>query len=144
MLGEALGRAGIKDFIRLQIDPDTLDVVSFDKRNLSLLLNDLYGPKKSSGERDSGAKVVSDTRSLSRLASVLASDKASSVLHGGKTIDEAEIYVDTLEQSLNRLSKLTEGISVLLRKLLATNEVLSAYRNFDMAVRKFVKESQAK
>jgi hypothetical protein len=137
-LGEALTRAGIKEFVRLEVDPETLEVLSFDKRNFSLLLNDLYGPKKSTGERDTRTKVVTDTRSLSRLANVLSSEKANSVLHAGKTLDEAEIYVDTREQSISRLYKLSKGMGVLLRKLRASHDLILSYRRFDAAVKKFV------
>ena len=52
--------------------------MSFDKKNLSALLNDLYGPKKAGAkDRDTSAKVVVDT-DLSRLAYILEPDKADS------------------------------------------------------------------
>ena len=148
VLGEAIGRAGIKEFIELEVNPQTLEVLSYNKKKLALLLNDLYGARKNTVERDPGAKVVSDTRKLSRLANVLSSEKASSVLHSGKTLEEAEIYVDTREQSINRLSKLSKALGVLLKKLLRGNKdagsnLLEMYRRFDDAVKKFVsKESE--
>jgi hypothetical protein len=142
VLGEALQRAGIKKFLQLEVDPKTLDIVGYDKKNLTLLLNDLYGPKKGA-DRDASAKVVFDTRDLSRLSRVLESDKASSVLHGGKNLGEAEIYVDTREQSLSRLHKVTKELGLLLKKLLPGSKdaegvkLLQLFKQFESAVKAF-------
>ena len=144
VLGEGLGRTGIKDFLRLEVDSSSLEILSYDKKRLSQLLNDLYGPKKANGDRDVGAKVVTDTRALSRLANVLSSEKAGSVLHSGKTLEEAEIYVDSREQSLKRLSKLTKELQVLLRKILKGHRgeeglrLFKSYKEFDDSVKVFL------
>ena len=81
VLGEALGRTGIKKFLQLEVDSKSLAIQSFNKRNFKLLLDDLYGPKKPKGtERDVTLKAVRETRDLSRLSNVLASEKASAIL----------------------------------------------------------------
>lgn len=144
VIAEALQRAGIKKFLQLEVDPKTLDILSFDKKNLSLLLNDLYGPKKRGEERDAGARVVHDTRDLSRLAGVLSSDKATAALHAGHSLEEAGIYVDTGEQSITRLSKMTKELGVLLKKLLPGGKnaggarLLQIYKQFEAAVKAFI------
>src|ERR1700734_984324 len=43
VLGEALQRSGVKKFLALEVDTKTLQIQSYSKRNLALLLNDLYG-----------------------------------------------------------------------------------------------------
>ena len=148
VLGEALARTGIKKFLQLEVDPKTLKVMSYDKKNLNLLLTDLYGPKGRGGERDPNGRIVFDTRDLSRLANVLNSEKATSVLHAGGTIGEAEIYVDSWEQSVTRLTKVMKEMRVLIKKMLrqkngAENKDLStSFRRFDAAIKGFVKKAR--
>ncbi len=143
VLGEALQRSGVKKFLALEVEPQTLDVRGYSKKNLALLLDDLYGPRKGT-QRDAGAKVVYDTRGLTRLSRILESEKATSVLHAGKSIEQAEIYVDTREQSLTRLSKVTKDLGVLLKKLLPSAkhpedaQLLRVYKEFETAAKAFV------
>jgi len=147
VLGEALQRAGIKKFLQLEVDPETLAIQSYEKRNLDHLLNYLYGPKKKEGERDGNAKVVFDTRDLSVLGRVLSSDAATAELRKGRSLEEAEIYVDTREESLKRLSKFTKELGVLCKKLLPGNKipeassVSQAYKQFEVAVKAFLNKS---
>jgi hypothetical protein len=144
MLGEALQRTGIKKYLQLQVDPKTLEIKSYDKRHLGLLLDDLYGRKKTGAERDPATRLVSDTRDLSRLAKVLSADKAALALRGGKALEEAEILVDSREESIARLSKVTKQLGVLLKKLCTGSKVpdasrlAQAYKEFDTAVKAFV------
>jgi hypothetical protein len=147
VLGEALARAGIKKFLQLEIDPKTLAILDFNRRSLNLLLTDLYGPKKGSG-RDPSRKIVFDTRDLSRLASVLSSEKATSALHAGKTIGEAEIYVDTWEQSITRLTKVMKEMRALIQKVLRhkngteSEHLRNSFKRFDTAVKDYVKKTR--
>lgn len=146
-LGEALSRAGIKNFIRLEVD-ENLEVESYDKKRLAMLLNYLYGPKKTTGERDGQARVISDTRDVSRLAKVLDSDKAASVLAAGKSIDEAEIHVDTREESIKRLSKLRADLAVLIKKVATgstnheTARLVQSHKQFDAAVKDYINKEK--
>jgi hypothetical protein len=149
MLGEALSRTGVKKFIQLEIDSKTLGILSYNKKNLGLLLDDLYGPKQKDGGRDVSKRVVDDTRDLSKLGKVLGSEKATAALRAGKSLEEAEIYVDTREESIVRLSKTTKELGVLLRKKLLPGSkgeeglrLLRTYKEFEAAVKLFIsKES---
>ena len=144
VLGEALSRAGVKKFLQLEVDTHTLKVTSYDKKNFSLLLDYLYGPKGKRAGRDSTKRVVYDTRDLSRLANVLSSDKATTALRANKPLEEAEIYVDTREQSIERLSKVTRELGVLLNNLLGqgrdaeSTHLLKSYKELQAAVKAFV------
>jgi hypothetical protein len=147
VLGEALGRTGIKNFLQLEVD-EQLAVVSYNKKRLALLLNYLYGPKKTTGERDASARVISDTRDISRLGKVLDSEKAASILGAGKSIEEAEIYVDTRDESLKRLAKVRKDVAVLLKKLATgstnpeTARLVQTHKQFDAAIKDFISKEQ--
>jgi hypothetical protein len=143
VLGEALGRSGIQKFIQLEVDPKTLDIKSYDRKNLGLVLNDLYGPKKGT-KRDVSAKVLTDTRELSRLAKVLGSEKAAAVLHRGSSLGEAELYVDSREESLKRLSRVTKELSALVKKLTSgkknseSTRLAHLQKQLDAAAKEFI------
>jgi hypothetical protein len=129
MIGEALGRTGVKQFLQLDVDSDTLAIHGFDKRNLQLLLDDLYGPKKHGGrQRDAGARKVHDTRELSTYASVLSSDKALALLRKGKTLADAAIYVETKGDSAKRLLSLLKQLPLLVDRVFAKNKPAEAER----------------
>ena len=145
VLGEALNRAGVKRFLQLDVDSKTLEIKGYDRANLNTLLNYLYGPKKSgSKDREASAKVVRDTRDLSRLAGVLESEKATTKLRSSGSLDEAEILVDTREESIKRLAKVTKEIGAILKKLGGANKdketanLAASYKPFEIAVKAFV------
>jgi hypothetical protein len=148
VLGEALGRTGIKKFLQLEVDSNTLEIQGFNKHNFKLLFDDLYGPKRAATkERDASKRMVRDTRDLSRLARVLNSDKAALVLHAGKGLDEAEIYVDTREESMKRLGKAVKSLGLLIKKLVGQKRdpeslnLLQGFRDFEAAVRAFQRKN---
>jgi len=147
VLGEALNRAGVKKFVQLDVDPGNLEILDYNRTNFRLVLDDLYGPRDTSNKRDITAKKVSDTRYLSTYAKVLSSDKAAKVLHSGKSLGEAAIYVDTLEESLKRLSKLNKELGLLIRKITVGRrggeavQLLQTYKDFDSAARAFLKKN---
>ncbi len=142
-LSEALKRSPTAGFLELETDPKTLEVISFDKKKFALLLDDLYG-KKERGIRNSDTKVVSDTREISTYSRVLGSKLASDVLHSGKSLADAEIYVDTTEESKKRLTQLTKQIGTLLKKMSSEKKskedikVLDTYKAFDIEVKKYL------
>jgi len=148
VLGEALGRTGVKNFLQLDVDADTLEIRSFQKRNLSRLLDDLYGHKiAGTKRRDPSTRKVKDTRDISLYANILSSDKARTHLHSGKGLQEAAIYVDSREQSLNRLAKITREMSLLVRKLIAQDpkheqgiKLQTAFKSLDETVKAFLKK----
>jgi hypothetical protein len=147
VLGESLGRTGVKGFLQLDFDANTLEVRSFHKRNLSKLMDDLYGQRGSgTSRRDPATRKVKDTRDISLFAKILGSDRARAYLHRGKSLREASIYVDTREQSLARLTKITKEMSLLVRKVVANNakstEAIAlhkAFKQMDSAVKAFRK-----
>lgn len=144
VLGEALSRTGIKNFLQLEVDSKTLEIINYDKRNFGLLLNDLYGVSKGN-KRDGSSKIVRDTRDLKRLARVVSSVKAASALHAGRSLEEAEILVDSREESLARLVKVSKELGSLLKKLLSDNkddagsDIQRLYKQFDAAVKIYSK-----
>jgi hypothetical protein len=147
VLGEALQRTGIKNYLQLEVDSQTLKIISFNKKNLNLLLNDLYGSKKpGTSERDVSSRLVDDTRDLSRLARVLDSEKAAVELHKGKSLEQAEIFVDTREESLSRLRKVNKDLSAIIAKLLKGSKereglrLQTAYKEFDAALKEYLKK----
>ena len=66
MLAEALSRTGVKNFLQLDVDAKTLQILDFDKAKLKILLDDLfYGPRvASTKQRNTAEKSVKvhDTR----------------------------------------------------------------------------------
>jgi hypothetical protein len=147
VLAEALGRTGVKKFLQLDVDADTLQILGYDKANLKVMLDDLYGPREASTrQRDTGAKKVHETRDLSTYASVLSSEKASAVLHGGKSLREAAIYVDTREESRGKLSRAVKELGLLVRKVLEDDKtpeasaVLRTLKELDSAVKAYLKK----
>lgn len=104
MLGEALSRAGIKQYIELDVDRKSFTIRSFNKVRLSRLAEFLYGSKTGKkGKEQFVDRVVTDTRQLGRLSKVLANKRASEALEKGKTLDEAELYLGSAQETINKL-----------------------------------------
>ncbi len=143
VLGEALQRSGIKKYLQLEVDPKELKILSFDKKKLKLLLDDLYGPANGS-DRDSSGRLVHDTRELSELGKVLGSDRAEAELRRGRSLAEAVVYVDTREQSIVRLRQVNKQMSAIVRRLSMGrrdpdgDELQSAYKAFDTVLKRFL------
>lgn len=107
-LGEALARVGVKEYLKLKVSPSTFEVKRLDKSKLGYLLEFLYGKTeqdRGGRYRSVGSPRIVETRQLSRLSKVLASRPASEVLERGSTLEEAEIYVESREETLQQLLK---------------------------------------
>jgi hypothetical protein len=118
VLAEAINRAGIKEFIELDVDPATLQVLSFNKANLEELLTMLYGPAATDGTRDSSKKIIEETRDLTKLAKVLSSKPATAALRKKKDLEEAILYVEDDKSGLvQKLEKEVSQIRVLVTRL---------------------------
>jgi hypothetical protein len=152
VLAEALNRSGVKDFLQLDVDGSTLHIAGFNKQNLSIVLDHLYGPRISSSThyRDAKKRKVHDTRDLSVYSNVLASDKARSALASGRDLEEAALYLGTDEQSLVRLVKMLKALRLLISKVTPTSaakrdsaaaELRSAFARFESAVKAFQKKN---
>ena len=138
ILGEALGRSGIKEYIQLDIDPKSFKIRGFDKTKFRYLLEFLYGSTRQSG-RAGGLRRITDTRHLSRLSKVLANKRASAKLENGSTLEEAELYISTPEETIEGL---ISELLVILQRIIALNpnpaqikKIAGHFRSFDKAIR---------
>jgi hypothetical protein len=139
--------AGIKRFLQLEVEQKNLTIQGYDKKSLTLLLEYLYGTRMRDGGRDISKKIVRDTRSLSRLSIVLNSELATAALRSGKSIEVAEIYVDTREESIKRLARVTKALGLLVKKLVKgqknseSQRLQDSFKQFEAAANEFtVKE----
>lgn len=142
ILGEALTRVGIREYIELEVDPSSLRVKGFDKSKLQYLLEFLYGTTKTGtrgSKRAAGMRRITDTRQLSRLAKVLANKRASEKLENGSTLEEAELYVTTPEEAIDGL---IAELSVIFQKVIAlepneaqVRRIESSFKSFERAVK---------
>lgn len=126
-LGEAMTRSGVKDFLKLEHD-SSLQITSYNKTKLNHLLDFLYGKKTSKGERDRKTSIVSETRELSRFARTIVSETAYQALLDGESLAEAEIYVDTSQESRERLEKVVRELSRVIKKVVGKNTTKEAKR----------------
>jgi hypothetical protein len=145
ILGEALSRSGIKKFVQLVVNPKTLQIESYNKGNLKIVLGDLYGQAHGAKDRDSGARLVHDTRDLTTYSRILESDKAAAALRKGKSVDEAIIYVDTTSENFERLTRLMRQMKFLVSNLTtgkrtsAGSTLQDRLKEFETAVKAFLK-----
>ena len=108
VLGEGLNRSGIKEYISLDVDKDSLEINGFSKDKLKSLLVFIYG----SPEKDRRDRRIEETRDLSKLAKVLASKDARSALEKGRALDDALVLIDTPRESVARLRRLLSELKV--------------------------------
>jgi hypothetical protein len=147
VLAEAINRAGIKEFIELDVDPATLQVLSFNKANLEELLAMLYGPTASDGTRDSSKKIIEETRDLTKLAKVLSSKPAAAALRRKKDLEEAVLYLEDDKSGLvQKLEKEVSQVRVLVTRL-KPDKALAEYdmlKKVTTDLEKAVKQFKAK
>lgn len=149
MLGEALRRSNISEYIKLKTDPDSLKVISFDKTKLRFLLEFLYGSSEEGrrgGYRAVTSARITETRQLSRLGRVLSSKKAAEKLESGSTIEDAELYVEAREETLEGL---INDLQILLQRIISmqpNNEELAKiekhFQAFQKAIQAFYKNAK--
>jgi len=149
ILGEALQRSDIKTYIKLQTDSDTLRVLDFDKTKFRYLLEFLYGTVdegRRGGYRAVAGPRISETRQLSRLARVLSSKKAGEKLEKGSTLEDAELYVETREETVHAL---IDDLRVLLQRIILlqpsaeeVGKVTAHLRAFQKAAATFPKHAE--
>lgn len=143
-LGEALQRSGIKEYIKLDVDPATLKVRGFDKTKFQYLLEFLYGTRreaKHGTRRAAGMRRITETRQLTRLGRVLANKRASEKLENGSTLEEAEFYVETPAETINGL---IYELRVSLQRIITlkpsdaqVKEIERCFKNFMNAIKSF-------
>jgi ParB-like nuclease domain len=139
ILGEALQRAGIKQYIKLDVDPTSFKIRDFDRTKLQYLLEFLYGSTKQGGHgssRAAGMRRITDTRQLSRLANVLSIKRASERLENGSTLEEAELYVSTPEETIDGL---IAELLVIFQKIIALQPTDAQLNSIESHVTSFKK-----
>lgn len=136
MLGEALSRAGIKEYIQLDVDPDSLKVRSFNKQKFQYLLEFLYGSANETRgiHKAVGTRRITETRQLTRLSNALASRRASKKLEDGATLEEAEAYIESREDSIQSL---IDDIGIALQKIIALKPVKSEIKQVSLKFENF-------
>ena len=140
ILGEALQRPGIREYLELDVDANSFKIRKFNKTKYQYLLEFLYGSNKQHGHgRAGGLRRITDTRQLSRLAKVLANNRACERLENGSTLEEAELYVSTPEETIDGLMS---ELTVLLQRIIALGpsenqikEIEGHLNNFSKATR---------
>jgi len=101
ILAEALQRTPIREYILLEIDPQTYTVQRYDKGKFSKLYEFLYGNRGGASEDPENEiePVISDTRQLTHLATVLSSVKATNILERSKDLQWALRYTDNANEA---------------------------------------------
>jgi hypothetical protein len=144
VLGEALRRSGIKEYIKLKIDPKNLKVVNFDRNKFRYLLEFLYGSSalaRKGRYKAIGAPRISETRQLTRLGRVLSKKRAAEQLEKGSTLEEAELYVETREETIQSLVDELRALLMSIVNMGPTKKeaktISKHFRNFEAAVEGF-------
>ncbi|MBE3131383.1 MAG: hypothetical protein IMZ54_11810, partial [Acidobacteria bacterium] len=141
VLGESLNRSGIKQYINLNVDKDSLNVIGVNQDRLKNLLTFIYGtPDKNRKDR-----CINETRDLSQLARVLESREARTALEKGKTIEEASVLIDTPDEKISRLKRVLSELRVVIRAMKKRPGIApfqSAFKAFEKASKKFIGDAQ--
>ena len=144
VLGEALGRSDIREYIKLVYDPKTFDVKTFDQDRLNFLLEFLYGNEEEvrPGEYSAmGMRRITDTRQLSQLGKVLKSKKGADALEQGATLQEAAMYTTSREEIIQDLFG---ELRVLLQKIISIQPSKDDIRKVITQLDAFMKAIQGK
>jgi hypothetical protein len=139
VIGESLNRAGIKDYIALDVNRTSLKVEDFDKKKLSHLLTFVYG----TASEKRADRIVKETRQLSTLAKLLQNKRAAAALEKGATLAEAAVIIESADETLQRLNGLLrECKSVLARfnRRPAAAEMIRTFEAFQAAAKRFLKD----
>lgn len=147
VLGEALNRGGIKEYIELDIDSATLQIRSFAHPKLKNVLEYIYGVPEGSRR---ASKRIGETRDLSKLSKVLQSKRAAAMLERGRSLEEALLFIETAGQSVSRLERSLRELRVLLKNVLSKQikdadsreNLLKKFDAFDQAAREFIKHAK--
>lgn len=144
ILGEALTRSAIPEYIELEVNPDTLEVERFNLSKLRRLIDFLYGELTHNGTRDFSTRKLSDTRESSDLAKVLSDPRAAASLERGATLDEALLTVQTPAENVKRFRKQLRELAVVVRSITAGGDRLAKdlkrkYQEFSRAARQFLR-----
>jgi ParB-like nuclease domain len=143
ILGEALTRSAIPEYIELEVDPDTLEVEGYNLAKLQKLIDFLYGELKGD-TRDKQTRKISETRDSSDLARVLSDPKTAAKVERGASLDEALLEVQTPKENMKRLRKLLRELAIVVRSVASrgdqrAKELKRRYQESSKAARHFLK-----
>lgn len=144
VLGEALTRSAIPEYIELEVDPDTLEIEGYNLAKFKKLIDFLYGEVNAQGTRNFLTRKISDTRDSSKLAKVLSDPKAAAQLEQGASLEEALLEVQTPDENAKRLRKQLGELAVIIRSITArgakgAKELKRRYQEFSRTARLFLK-----
>ena len=146
VLGEGLNRSGINAYIGLDVDRDSLKIRGFDRAKMKNLLHFIYGTPKNKQLVD---RKIRETRDLSKLAQVLESKRATTVLERGSSLDEAALLIESRQESLKSLRRLMNELKVLLKGILPkgrkrpeSQALIGSFASFEKAAKKFIRDAQ--
>ena len=141
VLGEGLSRAGIKAYIELEVDRRSMQVKSFKRKKLANLLRFVYGsPKKNRADR-----LIKDTRELSSLAKLLQNKRAAVALERGRSLAEAAVFVESVDETRTRLKGLLKECGIVVgrfRGLEGAEELTDAWKAFVTAAKEFIRDGR--
>jgi hypothetical protein len=143
ILGEALTRSAIPEYIELEVDPDTLEVEGYNLAKLQKLIDFLYGEFKD-GTRDKLTRKITETRDSSDLAKVLSDPTTAAKVERGASLDEALLEVQTPTENMKRLRKLIRELAIVVRSVASrgdqrAKDLKRRYQEFSRAARHFLK-----
>lgn len=146
VLGESLNRSGIKEYVELEVDRDSLTVESFNEKKLKNLLEFIYGTPD--GGKLAGRR-IRETRDISTLAKILASKRAATVLEKGHSLDEAALFIESRQESLARLGRLVRELKLLLKGVLGikaqdsdAKAALAHFKEFEENIKRFIQNAK--
>ena len=144
VLGEALTRSAIPDYIELEVNPATLEVEGYNLAKLKKLIDFLYGELTPDGARNFLTRKITDTRDSSKLAKVLSDPRAASKLERGSSLEEALLEVQTPSENVKRFRKQLGELAVIIRSITARGDARSKdlrrkYQEFSKVARQFLK-----
>jgi hypothetical protein len=131
-LAESFGRGGIKPYIELKYDANTLRITHYNPRKLRFLAEFLYGERvedEAKVKDFTGKRRIRETRDLSKLGKVLSNETARQKLEKGSSLEDALVYVEPKNE---RVQKQLKALDSTFRKLLGlrpNSEELSSLKS---------------
>ncbi|HTR53368.1 MAG TPA: ParB/Srx family N-terminal domain-containing protein [Kofleriaceae bacterium] len=140
VLGEGLNRSGVKEYILLEVDKDTLEVKKVDLKRLKNLLTFVYGTP----QKDREDRLIEETRDLSKLGKVLSNPKATAAVEKGKTLEDALVLLDSPEETIKRLGRLmaqTKAVIAVLKTRKDAKNLSASFGTFETTAKKFISDA---
>lgn len=144
-LAESFRRSGVKSYIELKYDANTLKVTHYNRKKLRFLAEFLYGEKVEDNEiliKDyKGKRRIRETRDLSKLGKVLSSEAGRQKLEKGSSLEDALLYV---EPKAERVQRLLKALDSTFRKLLGLRPSAQELQTLKALVEDFAQKVRAR